>query len=346
MNLIKSLSFHLFMLVIASGLALRVWTRGEQTLPETSSKQAEIWGGSPEQVERVFYKDNDRKVTLLGKHDDQGQWFVGKLEKLVKTKKNPHDPKKKGKDGKPVRPTVQTRVDTVRFIAANTGKKLAERLAPMRAYRVGKLDKSRYKEFGFDKARIQGALEVTVAGQKHELMIGATTPGGIDRYAKTADGEVFVLGDKVVQDLMYSESRILDRDLHDFQMDEIDRVRVTRAKQSRELLRVEGKKDGWADVSTPTKLDETAGNWMAKVARIRVIKFIEKPKPPVSENDLLVRLEYFKKSQKLGFLDLYKTKSEKGDDEYLAKTEYTRWYIDVLKNTSEQIITDLDAVVK
>ena len=46
-------------------------------------------------------------------------------------------------------------------------------------------------------------------------------------------------------------------------------AKIDRGGKTRELVRVEEKKDGWADSATPKVLDETAGNWMSKVDRLR-----------------------------------------------------------------------------
>ena len=115
-----------------------------------------------------------------------------------------------------------------------------------------------------------------------------------------------------------------------------DRVRIVALPE---------KKGGWADPATPTKLDETAGNWMTKLDRLHVQEYVETPKTPLRREDAVLVIEYFDGSKPLGFLELYKTPAEKGSD-YFVKTERTRWAAQVLTSAAEQVDQDLGSVLK
>src|SRR5205814_2751065 len=69
--------------------------------------------------------------------------------------------------------------------------------------------------------------------------------------------------------------------------------------KTRELVRVPDKKEGWADGATPTKLDETAGNWMTKLARLHVQDWVEKPAQPLGADSNIVHVDYFTGSKAL-----------------------------------------------
>jgi len=216
---------------------------------------------------------------------------------------------------------------------------------------VGKVEPSRNEEFGLDKP--EGTLKVTVDGKEHVLTIGGTTPGGSERYAKyQGNGEVFAISGDIVQSLMFGDSRLPERDLHGFKVDEVTRIRVTKGGKQRELFRVKDKNDGWGD--SPTKQDETAVNWMSKLGRLRAGDFVEKPAKPLTPNDAIVRVEYFDGSKPVGFAELYKlpatapagsSEPPKGND-YLVKTEWDRWPVKVTASTAEQIENDLASVLK
>jgi hypothetical protein len=156
---------------------------------------------------------------------------------------------------------------------------------------------------------------------------------------------VFAISGDIVQNLLFADSRLVERDLQPFKPEEATRVKVSKAGKARDLSRVPDKNEGWADSATPTKLDETAGNWMAKLGRLHVQDWVEKPSAAPSADNLVVRVDYFAGSKALGSLELYKVPGEKGS-EYLAKTEYGRWFARVITSSAEQVDQDSVSLVK
>lgn len=347
----RALSAHLIVLGLAAALALMVWTRKD---PRATSQKADVlvWSGSADAVQLITFESEERSVRLEARRDSFGQWFVGTVEKTVTAKPpTPH-----GRDagageggaeaGAPSTPPAEKKKETSTFVAVEQGKKLAESLAPLMALRkLGKLDDSRAEEFGLSKP--EGTLRVTLDGRQHTLILGGATPGGGDRYAKHGEsGEVFAIAGNVAQNLLFAESRLVERELHGFEIAEVKSVKVHRAERVRDLVRLAEKKDGWADASSPTVLDETAGNWMSKLDRLRVTTYLEKPTLPLSPESAIARVEYLGKGKALGFLELYKLPGEGAKASYLVRTEQSRWYAEVLAGAAEQIEQDLASVVK
>jgi hypothetical protein len=145
--------------------------------------------------------------------------------------------------------------------------------------------------------------------------------------------------------MLSAESRLLERDLHGFEEDAVTRARVSKREKSREITAMPEKKGGWADPATPTKLDETVGNWMSKLERLKVQEYVETPAAPLRREDAIVRVEYFAGGRSLGFVELYKVPGEKSSD-YLVKSERTRWAAKVLTSAAEQVDQDLGSVLK
>jgi hypothetical protein len=125
----------------------------------------------------------------------------------------------------------------------------------------------------------------------------------------------------------------------------VKRVRISRAGKTREIVRVAEKQEAWADAATPAKPNETLVNWMSKLDRVRTLEFVPKPAPPPTPDQAVVRVEYFAGSKSLGFFELYKVAGEKGP-EYLARTEYSRWFVKVANSAAEQLDQDLAALLK
>lgn len=349
----KPLFLHAGVLVVSAGLAYSVWDKDEP-LPEKEQAMVDVWGGSQASFSKLSFEGKTRKVRLESKKDALGYYYVGVVDK--EDAPDPHAAHGHGADKAPLKPPEkEAKKETVRFVSVKAGETLVKALAPLKAVRaVGKVDASRSEEFGLDKP--EGTLKVTVDGKEHVLVIGATTPGGSERYAKYQNnGEVFAISGDIAQSLMFGDSRLPERDLHGFKNDEVVKVRISKGGKARELLRLKEKNEGWADVANPTKQDETAGNWMSKLGRLRGSDHVEKPSGPTRPEDAIVRVEYFDGSKSIGFAELYKVPPDpaaptppsgsKGND-YLIRTEWDRWFVKVPAATAEQIENDLGSVLK
>ncbi len=334
----KPLALHGALLLVSAGLAYSVWNRDEPPA-EKQQTMVDVWGGTQATFSKLSFEGKTRKVRLETQKDDLGYYYVTTVDTEEGTPPAGH----MVPSAAPLKPPQPK---TTRFVSVKAGETLVKALAPLKALRaIGKLSADRNEEFGLDKP--EGTLKVTVDGKEHVLLIGGTAPGGSDRYAKyQASGEVFAISGDITQSLMAGESRLPEREPHGFKSDEFTRVRIQKGGKARELTRVKDKNEGWGDIATPTKLDETAGNWMTKLGRLRGSEFVEKPQTPLKPQDAIVRVEYFDSGKKpIGFVELYKVPGEKGND-YLIRTEWERWYVKVPTTTAEQVETDLASVLK
>ena len=339
----KPLVLHGALLIVSAGLAYSVWNKDE-AVPEKQQALVDVWSGSQASFTKLSFEGKTRKVRLESQKDAQGYYYVGSVDKEDAPPADPHA-NVPGAPLKAPEPAKESKKETSRFVSVKAGETLVKSLAPLQALRaVGKVEPARNEEFGLDKP--EGTLKVTIDGKEHALVIGGTTPGGSERYAKYQNnGEVFAISGDIAQSLMFGDSRLPERDLHGFKNEDISKVRLEKGGKSRELVRVKEKNEGWGDPATPTKQDETAGNWMSKLGRLRGSDFVEKPSKALTPADAIVRVEYFNAGKSVGFVELYKLPAEKGND-YLVKTEWARWYAKVPATTAEQIETDLASVLK
>lgn len=340
----KPLMLHGSVLVVAAGLAYSVWNKDAPSI-EKQPAMVDVWGGSQASFNKLSFESTSRKVRLEAQKDALGDYYVATVEKEDSTPPDPHAGLPgHAPEGDAAAPKAAQR-ETLRFISVKSGETLVKSLSPLKAVRaVGKVEVGRNEEFGLDKP--EGTLKVSIGGKDHVLVIGGTTPGGGERYARYQNnGEVFAISGDIAQSLMFGESRLPERELHGFKNEDVSKVRIQKGGKSRELVRVKGKTDGWGDLANPAKQDETAGNWMSKVGRLRGGEFVEKPSKPLQPQDAIVRVEYFDGSKSLDALELYKVAGEKGS-EYLARTAWQRWYVKVATATAEQIEQDLASVIK
>ncbi|HEY3254268.1 MAG TPA: DUF4340 domain-containing protein, partial [Polyangiaceae bacterium] len=301
MSLFKGQVLHLGLLGVSAVLAFGVWTRDDEAQLSSKPTQVEVWAGEPDSVTALSFESSTRKLRLEPQKDALGRWFVGTVDKDEPGVSPPHGAGGAGGSGGAdgAAPEKTTKHTTVRFVGVKAADDLLKSLAPLHALRaVGKIEGTRAEEFGFDKP--EGTLKITLAGKPQSLLIGGATPGGTERYAKAANGDVFAISGEIVQNLMYADSRLVERDLQPFKPEEATRVKVSKGGKSRDLARVPGKNEGWADSATPSKLDETAGNWMTKLGRLHVQDWVEKPSAPPGPENLIVRVDYFAGSKALG----------------------------------------------
>ncbi len=323
---------HLAVLAVSAAAAIGVWTRDKE--PKAQG-DVTVWSGRAADVERFTYESKTRKVDLAAKSDAVGRYFVGTAEREA-----PASPAPDG--GAPVPAALRT---TTTVVSVGGADKLATALAPLKALRaLGRIGDDRAAEFGL--AEPEGTVSFKVSGTEHKLLLGSTTPGGGDRYAKDpASGEVYVLKGEPLRSLESAESSLMERELHEWKEGDVTALKILAGGKTRALVRGgEGAKKFWADAAKPEENDETLGNWMSKLDRLRPTEFA--PATPEGR-ELVVRLEYAAGSRALGFVEVVKTKAtEAGKSDYYLQTERTRLFAKVSASLAEQLEQDLGSAVK
>jgi|GEM_PF-1343019 len=338
----RSMALHAALLGIASLGALYFWTRDDAPATQRADNVL-IWEATSDRLTEIGFKSKDKSVTLVARKDENGAYFEGRHES--------RDPLPEGHPTLGAADQSKVKKDTTkvtRFIAAADAETLAKDVAPLRALRrIGRVDKKRDPEFGLDTP--DGTLIFKFGSLEQTLAIGGLAPGEEDlyvRYLKT--GEVYAVSRDVVNRVRYADSRLVERALHAFKVPEESlSVKIEKGDRKRELVPVEGKTDGFADAKEPGKLDETAGNWMANVRRLRLSAYVEKPSKPPTLAQLVVKVRYSDKGKEIGVLELYNMGPEADEEvQYLGRTEHSRWFFSLLKTSVEQIERDLPSVLK
>ncbi|HEY6725638.1 MAG TPA: DUF4340 domain-containing protein [Polyangiaceae bacterium] len=351
MSAFKSVGVHLALAVVAGITALSLWTKeSEPEAAATASARVQVWSGTPDQLDFVAFEGKELKVKLEPKKDELGRWFVVHLNQVKRQPKPPEDPHAPPKNPHAPAAAPEGKGEWVKssFVSVKEGTTLVEALAPLMALRaIGRVDKERAEEFGFDKP--EGTLTVKLKGTEHKLTVGGLTPGGGDRYVRLAgSNEAYAVPGDALRGILQPDTRLLETNLHQFDIADVKRVKVTHGNKSREFLRVEGKPNAWASTDKPLEQDETAVNWLSKVDRLRVSEYLAAQPPPLGANALELRVEYFDAKRSLGFTELFKLLGDpgaEGKDKYIVRTETTRWYGEVLASRAEQVVSDVGSVV-
>jgi hypothetical protein len=334
----QRLIVHLALLAAASLGAVYVWTR-DKNAKASIVADVRVWGGKADDVKKIEFDSKLRKIVLESHTDAAGRWFEGTVEK------KPPEPKPAGDGG--VEPAPEGTPTIVQIVSVKAAEKIAEGVAPLRAVReLGKIGGDQASDFGL--AEPEGTLTLQIGANTRKLAIGATAPGGTDRYVKDLSTElVYAIPGEFLRDLLSGEAVLNERDLHGFEDDEIKTVRISASGKSREIARSGvGGSATWSDASTPDKPDETAATWMSKVGRLRPAEYVA-ALPGSPDQGLFLRIDYVGKKNNLGFLEVFRfpTADEKKADWYL-RTERTRKFAKVYASMAEQLESDLGSVLR
>jgi hypothetical protein len=196
-----------------------------------------------------------------------------------------------------------------RLIRANdSGSKLFERFAPLRAQRsLGVLDAAKQKELGLDKTK--KFVEVTARGVKRRFAIVSAPPGGDNPYIKDLqDNKVYIVPRPVLSDLQAASTNLPERRLHAFRIEEVDRVTLSAGGKTRELVasRIEDMPGiRLAPAATPDKPDPTLKNWHDRVFNLFPTEVLGQGEvPSAGAPVLVVRIEYFSRGRRIGWTEL------------------------------------------
>jgi hypothetical protein len=333
-NPLRSTMVHVSLLVLGGAAAAFAFSK-ERTPQAVQETNVVVWNGRPSDLQRIVYEAKDKRITLEARDDKKSpRWFLGKGDYNITPPQNP--------DGGVV-PNVKK---TSTFSSTTIANKIADALVPFKAVRaLGKIPDSRLAEFGLEKR--DTSLTVTLAGKEHKLLIGAMAPGGTDYYVlDPTSNEAYVARADALRDLEGGDNRLLEREQHDFKEIDIRAAKVTAGAKTRELVRTgPDTKKFWADPSDKEKADETVGNWLSKIDRLRVSEYAAQAP---EGNTVVVRVDYIGGSGPMGFFELAKAgavaSGQKPD--YWIMTEHSHLWGKVYQVTAEQIETDAGSVVK
>jgi hypothetical protein len=350
MNKERGIYVHLGLLVAAVLAAVLVWTRDKQP-KALSPDSVVVWSGRPADVTRIALEAKGKKVNLEAKKDDLGAYYVGSMEKETA----PPPVRDAGAPDATVAssdpPASPTRT-TIEFVSVGAATKLAESFAPLRAIRaLGKIGADRDAEFGLNEP--EGTVTVQVRDTERKLLLGAATQGGGDRYVRDpATTEVYVIEGDILRDLETADSKLVERELHEWKDVDIASAELSVGDRKRNIVRAgpEGKQF-WADPASPDAKDETITNWVVKLDRLRPTQFVLKAPEGVQP---VLRLDYTGRSGKLGFLEMVKVPpappatpdAPPAKADYLIRSERTRQFAKVISSSAEQVEQDVSSLLK
>ena len=252
---------------------------------------------------------------------------------------------KKAKEGE-APPPVEVKITS--FKAGSVGDKLIESLAPMMAMRelVG-VDETKLDEFGLKNPTI--TLAVSAGGKTATLDLGGETYGAKDHYAKHRESSRFyVVDDELTKSLKFAATRLPERNVFSYKVEQIDRVSLTKDGKSVSWLqhnKADRAADWWERLPTPGteevgKKDETFANWLEKALKLKSQSYVQKGEEPVGPSaafDLAFSVDG-KPTETL--------RVEQLEGDWFATSEFTRGQVKLTKSaaadTADEVVDMLE----
>jgi hypothetical protein len=281
---------------VALIFAYTTWQRG----PELFAGETFILDITKNDLEKVRYEDQEGKSwsELAKAKDDDGTFVTVRMSGFDNTGAGLPS-------GHPGIPLKQPE----RLVRGNdSAQRLFDRFAPMRAQRaLGVLDPSMSKDLGLDATK--KFLEVTARGIKRRFAIVPAPPGGSDPYVRDLqDSKVYIVNRQILSDMQAASTNLLDRRLHGFRVEDMDRLVVIAGDKRREFIA--SRNDQFpgvrlAPVESPDKSDPTLKNWHDRVFALFPTDVLGKDEVPKSGPPVIaIRVEYLSRGRRLGFAEL------------------------------------------
>ncbi len=260
-----------------------------------------------------------------------------------------------GKAEPKAEPDVIGETRTARFLARADFEKYMGWILPVRALRrLGNIEKERLREFQLDE--VDTTMELVCGGETHTVEVGGRTYGKGDQYAKKAgNSTVYLVPAALVRDLSAAKSKFMQRDLHDFGLDEVDEARIEVQGTTRKLLhrnRQDAKNAMWVDAAAPERRNRLFGNWFGEVSRLKASAYLEDGAEPGSELEAeaeagqlepVLSMEYLQAGKSLGKMEMVRVTA--GDAHYYARTPTTQGWVTVPASVGSRVARDVAMVV-
>jgi hypothetical protein len=251
---------------------------------------------------------------------------------------------KKAKEGEPP-PPVETKVTS--FKAGSAGDKLMESMAPLMAMRelVG-VDAAKLESFGLNASTT--SLSVVAGGRTSTLELGGETYGAKDLYAKHRESSRFyVVDDELIKPLKFATTRLVERALFAYKVEEIDRIELSDGTRKVEWLqhnKEDRSADWWERLPAPGssdvgKKDETFSNWLEKALKVKSSSYVQVGEEPAT-TDPVFDLTFAVQGKPAETLHVLRA-----ENDWYAKSDFSRGLVKLTRSVVEDTADEVDDIL-
>jgi hypothetical protein len=297
----RSVGIQAALAFLALVFAYATWQRE----PELQASEVFVLDVTRTDLQKVRFEDKEAKtwVELARDKDEAGSFITVRMSGFDNTAAGGAVPSGHA--------PVVLKMPERMVRGSDTAMRLFERFAPLRGKRaLGVLDAGKAKELGLDKA--QKYLEITARGWKRRFAIVPAPPGGSDPYIRDVqDNRVYVVDRPILTDLQAATSNLVDRRLHMFRIEEVDRLVITGGGKRQEFKasRIENFPGiRLAPMGAPEKADATLKNWHDRIFGLFPTEVLGKGEVPAAGAPIVaLKLEYFSRGRLIGWAEIART---------------------------------------
>ncbi|MBN93733.1 MAG: hypothetical protein CL928_06605 [Deltaproteobacteria bacterium] len=242
------------------------------------------------------------------------------------------------------------------FPGGKQARELADRFAPLMALRsFDDLSQESLADMGLTEP--EGSLEVEGAGRTLRLEVGSKAYGSSDTYVRNpSTNTVYLLSSKALGALRTGSTRLMERNLFDFEAIDVAQATVQPAKggSSREFSH-QGRHDEansyWADPQKLEDVDTAADGFFKKVFQLRATTYAtEAEQPDTAAMEPLFVVSFDESTVPAITLSRLVNQERSKDDEsvydYYAQSPITRdQWVKVSRTTGSDLADALDGLL-
>ncbi len=240
------------------------------------------------------------------------------------------------------------------FVVNESADTYLDRFRRLQALRgLGKLSEEQLAALGFDGPEL--VFEVECKSVKRSFRVGGSTFGTGDRYLKDLRSqEIFLVDAEVIKGVESAKFRLMQREMHRFELSEVEKVVVSALGQQRTLLhrdRLKPELESWVDVDAPDRRNELYANWLDRVGKLRAQSYLgpgiqpeQDVKDATGSQESVVQIRYLDKRENvIGELELVRVPGEQVT--YFARSDTTQRWVKVLRSVAQQIADDVPTIM-
>ncbi|MGC6507924.1 MAG: DUF4340 domain-containing protein [Myxococcota bacterium] len=301
------------------------WFRWTKAPDPATGEEVIIFQGAADDIDQIVWTSDEESSTLSIKQDSHGEYiWVEYTDNRPQT--NTDSPE----------PIVKT------FKAGEKAEDLIDKLSPLVGLR-GFPELTSEQEESFGLVEPTTTLTVTRRGREQKLIIGGETYGTKDWYVRVSDTQkVYLLDDLKLKSLKFARNQLVDRNLWSIENEKMTGMVLTKGKQSSAFGHQnwqDPQNASWQYVEDPSAENEQLTTWINKFLKIKGNRFADSDFDSTAltaqfqiqiaaANDINENIAFFTDS----------------NDDWWAKSEYTRGHLKVIRQSIEPLFADIDSV--
>lgn len=334
----RSIIVYAALLVGSLGFAYQTWTHQDEL---ALADKVVVLPGKPEQLASIIYRTPDFDLELRFDEDDLGRYAWGSTTPHEKA----DEPEAPPTEGQPPPPAVPSSPE--QFKVGKAGRVVFESLAPFVAKRkLEGVTEADLEAFGLVDP--ESSLEITREGKEAKAYeVGSQVFGGANVYVRDpADGSIYLVEAKVLRPLSMGSRTLQERDLTGIDERKVERVEL-RVDDRQAAFAQHNPDDAEAkywSIAGDEERSAEATSWVGKVLRLRSLRYVQPDATPAGLAPAFSFVVHPEDGDSIQ-VDVSRAFDEEGQEQFYARSAYTRGLVHLPKVAAAEASADLDSAL-